>query len=43
MDTVHDLGGNLPNWAIYGPVADYLVDELVALSELTMPAKRMPH
>ncbi len=43
MDTVHDLGGYFPNWAIYGPIADYLVQELNALNELTAPAKAASH
>ncbi len=40
MDSVHDLGGNFPNWAIYGPIADHLVLELVALNELTAHNQR---
>ena len=32
MDSVHDLGGNFPNWLIYGSVGDFMVDELVALN-----------
>lgn len=33
MDTVHDLGGHFPNWVIYGPIADHLVQELLALNK----------
>ena len=39
MDTVHDLGGHFPNWAIYGGVANHLVNDLAALGELTAPPK----
>lgn len=38
VETVHDLGGQFPNWAIYGAVADYLVAELHALSAETREA-----
>jgi len=40
VDSVHDLGGHFPNWAIYGPVCDYMVKEHVALSQLSLAAER---
>lgn len=42
MDTVHDLGGHFPNWAIYGPVSNHLVNELAALNKLTVKRPRSP-
>ncbi|MFT5681112.1 MAG: hypothetical protein ACI8RZ_002018 [Myxococcota bacterium] len=35
-DSVHDLGGGFPNWAIYGPVRKQLVEDLHIVQDLSV-------
>lgn len=35
IDTVHDIGGNFPNWVIYRPVCKQLVKDIALLNELS--------
>lgn len=34
-DSVHDIGGNFPNWTTYGPVRKQLVEDLYIVRELS--------
>ena len=38
MKSLHDMGGNFPNWVIYGFVSDFMVEELEALDD-AVPAE----